>query len=206
MKRNWRLVWLIALLLSCAAATAVVIVTYRPPQENPRERNYNEWLTDLRRKIRTLTAERHYREAERLIRNYLKYAPDDNEMRRLLGKILFDGGNRSGALNVYYSVLMRDPGDFIARNNFAVTLMYEKRPEEALKEFSDAYESSAHEGFIGINLCKACRLCGDAATADRLMESLGKRYPDKLEVPFDALLLGDDVERVVAGNKKKPVR
>lgn len=206
MKLNWRLVCLIVLLLSCAAGTAVVILTYRPPQENPRERNYNEWLIDSRRKIRTLAAEHHYFEAERMVRNYLKSVPDDNEMRRLLGKILFAGGNRAGAQNVYYTALMRDPGDFIARNNFAVTLLYENRFDEALKEFLDAYESSDHEGFIGMNLCKVYKLAGDAAQAGRLMESLGRQYPDKLEVPFDALLIGDDIESIVVRRKKAASR
>ena len=201
MKLNWRLVWLIVLLLCCAAATAVVIVTYRPPHEKEHERNYNEWLTSWRKKIRTLVAEQHYPEAERLIRNYLGYAPDDNEMRRLLGKILFDGGNRAGALNVYYSALMRDPGDFVARNNFAVTLLYGRRGDEALREFADAYESSGREGFIGMNLCTAYAFCGDAEKAAALKESLSKQNQGKIEVPFDALLLGDDMKSIPGAGK-----
>ena len=202
MKLNWRLIWLLVLLLCCAASTAVVIVTYRPPHEKERERNYNEWLTSWRKKIRTLVAERHYPEAERLIRNYLNYAPDDNEMRRILGKILFDGGNRAGALNVYYTVLMREPGDFIARNNFAVTLLYVRRVDEALKEFFDAYEGSGHEGFIGMNLCAAYAFCGEADKAAALRESLNKQYQGRIEVPFEALLLGDDIGKIPGADKK----
>ena len=205
MKLNWRLVWLIALLLCCAAATAVVIVTYRPPPEDPRERNYSEWLSSRRKRIRALMAEQHYPEAERLIRNYLDYVPDDNEMRRLLGKILFDGGNRAGALKVYYAALMRDPTDFIARNNFAVALLYNRRADEALREFSDAYEASDREWFIGMNLAAAYRVCGDAAKSAALKESLSKQYPGKSEVPFDALRLGDDVGNI-PGVGKTPAR
>ena len=196
MKLNWRLICLIALLLCCAAATAVVIVTYRPPHEKSGERNYNEWLTSWRKKIRMLVAEQHYPEAERLIRNYLDYVPDDNEMRRLWGKIIFDGGNHAGALNVYYAALIHDPGDFIARNNFAVTLMYNRRSAEALKEFLDAYDSSGREGFIGMNLCAAYGLCGETEKAGRLRESLDKQYQGRIEVPFDALLLGNDIGNI----------
>lgn len=196
MKLNWRLVWLIILLLCCAAATAVVIVTYRPPHENPRERNYNDWLAGRRKRIRTLVAEQYYPEAERLIRNYLNYAPDDNEMRRLLGKILFDGGNRAGALNVYYTALMRDPGDFVARNNFAVTLLYSRRADEALKEFVDAYESSGREGFVGMNLSAAYAFCGEKEKSAALREAVSKQYPGRIETPFDALVLGDDIGNI----------
>ena len=142
----------------------------------------------------------------KFIRNYLNYAPDDNEMRRLLGKILFDGGNRAGALNVYYTALMRDPGDFVARNNFAVALMYNRRSAEALREFLDAYENSGHEGFIGMNLCSAYTFTGEVEQAKRLREALGKQYSGKIEVPFDALLLGEDIGGISSDAGKPPVK
>lgn len=206
MKLNLRLVWLIVLLLCCAAATAVVIVTYRPAHEPEHGHNYNEWLASRRKKIRALAAERHYSEAERLLRNYLDYVPDDNEMRRLLGKILFEGGNRAGALNVYYAVLIRDPGDFVARNNFAVALVYNGRFGEALKELADAYENSGREGFVGMNLAAAYDLNGNAEKARELLEAAERQNQGRIEIPFDALLLKHGDGNIPGAGGRSPVR
>lgn len=199
MKANGRLFFLIVVLLLCAAATTAVILSYRPPHETTTEHNYNEWLTDWRRKIRVIAGEGRYSEAERLLRNYLNYAPDDNEMRRLLGKLLFDGGNRSGALKAYYAILLRDPGDFIARNNFAVALVGDRRLDEAVREFADAYEASGHEGFIGLNLVGAYALSGAEKAARELTAEIDKQYHGRVEVPFDALMLGG-TSKVLAGD------
>ena len=100
---NWRLWLLLAFLLGCAAATAAVIVTYRAPVDPQVERHHAEWTVHWKRRVNTMIASRRYPEAERAIRNYLRYAPDDGNMRRMLGKALCENGKAADALEVYYA-------------------------------------------------------------------------------------------------------
>ena len=64
---------------------------------------------------------------------------------------IYRNGKISEAENLLRSLLLRDPGDHICRNNYAVCLMKRKRIE-AVMELEKAWQGSGRRNFIGRNL------------------------------------------------------
>jgi len=186
-----RLVFLLALLIGCAALTAMVIVTYRAPFDPQVERNYAEWVAHWKRSVAAMVRERHYPEAERTIRNYLRYAPDDGEMRRILGKVLCENGNYAEALDVYYVALLKDPEDFVARNNYGVALTRRHQLVDAERELQEAFEASGGECYIGFNLSRVYARRGKVEESRRILRRVitDLRRDGGPNIPDDAVVL-----------------
>ena len=148
---------MLAILGVFGAANAAVMFTGRrgPVQQNAWEQT--ELPARWKSRVNRMIGEGHRQEAILMLRNYLRYAPADGDMRRLLGKLLFEEGRYEEAYDTYYAALMNDSGDFVARNNMGVVLMKLGRREEALLELKDALDASGEEPFIAANL--AC--CSD---------------------------------------------
>ena len=137
-----------------------------------------------------MISEHRRQEAITTLRNYLRHAPDDGNMRRLLGKVLFESGRYDEARDAYYAALLNDPGDFVARNNMGVVLMKQGHAEDALREFKEAFDASGQEIFIAANLLCWYKNSGDTAGAGNIWNSVrdGVRGGEVM-VPDDALML-----------------
>ena len=149
-----------------------------------------------RERVFKMIGERHHQEAITTLRNYLRHAPEDGNMRRLLGKVLFESGRYDEARDAYYAALLNDPGDFVARNNMGVVLMRQRHAEEALREFKEAFDASGQEVFIAANLACCCESVGDTVGAGNIWKAVreGMRGGEVM-IPEDALMLAD-AERI----------
>ena len=188
---NRRLGFLLALLLGCAAATAAVIMTYRAPLDPQVERSYAEWTAHWKHRLEEMIRAKRYPEAERAIRNYLRHAPEDGRMRRMLGKVMCENGNYAEAGEVYYVSLLKTPGDFVARNNLGVTLARRRRLADARRELREAYEISDGAEFIGFNLSRVHAMMGEKEEAQRILKLVvkGLRRSGGPRIPEDAVML-----------------
>lgn len=191
---NWRFGVLLAILLVCVAATAVVIMNYSAA---PDEDNWSV-QADFRAKSKSrmwdLVQEQRYAEAERIISSYLKAVTDDVGMRCLLSKVMYKSGNYSGAIKTCYAVLLKNPRDFIARNNLGVALAKSNRLGEAERELEDAFEFSDGEGFIGLNLGRIYVLRGKYSEAQLLFETVMEELHQERRVYIpDSVVMLDGV-------------
>ena len=186
-----RLWFLLVLLLGCAAATAAVIMTYQAPVDQQIGRSYAEWLANWRISVMAMVRDRRYPEAERAIRSYLRYVPEDGKMRSLLGKVLCGNGNYAEAADVYYVILLNDPGNFIARNNLGVVLARKRQPDEAVRELQEAFEISGGESFIGFNLSRVYSQLGYEEKAQQMLRMVVSklRRSGEPRIPEDAVLM-----------------
>lgn len=175
------------------ASNAAVLLSGRsvPARQNVWEQT--ELPARWRSRVSTLIGEGRRQEAILMLRNYLRSAPDDVNMRRLLGKVLFESGRYDEARDVYYAVLMNDPGDFVARNNMGVILMKQGLRDDARRELEDAFNASAQEGFIAANLICCYEQTGNTAEAANVWKTVREaaRQGGGLMVSDDALMLAD---------------
>ena len=175
------------------ASNAAVLLTGRsvPARQNVWEQT--ELPAKWKSRVSTLIGEGRRQEAILMLRNYLRSAPDDVNMRRLLGKVLFESGRYDEARDVYYAVLMNDPGDFVARNNMGVILMKQGHRDDARRELEDAFNASAQESFIAANLICCYERTGNTAEAANVWKTVREaaRQGGMLTISDDALMLAD---------------
>lgn len=185
--------FMLAVLGAVAAANAAVVFTGKglPEQRNSWENTElpEKWKSRVVRMI----GEGHRQEAILMLRSYLRYAPDDGNMRRLLGKVLFEVGRYDEARAAYYAVLMNDPGDFVARNNMGVVLMKQGNAADARRELKEALDASEQEAFIAANLACCHERSGDVSGAESIWRVVREsmRNNGELMIPEDALMLAD---------------
>lgn len=175
------------------ASNAAVVLTGKSMPERQNVWEQTELPAKWRYRVSNLLVEGRSQEAILMLRNYLRNAPDDMNMRRLLGKVLFESGRYDEARDVYYAVLMNDPGDFVARNNMGVILMKKGFRNDAKRELEDAFYASAQEAFIAANLVCCHELSDNTAEVADVWKTLGEviRNGGVLMVPDDALMLAD---------------
>lgn len=182
------------------ASNAAVVLTGKavPARQNVWEQT--ELPSRWRARVSNLIDEGRRQEAILMLRNYLRSVPDDVNMRRLLGKALFESGRYDEARDVYYAVLMNDPGDFVARNNMGVILMKQGLRDDARRELEDAFNTSAQESFIAANLIWCYEHSDRTAEAENIRKTVREamRQGGGLTVSDDALMLADaeTVERL----------
>ena len=171
-----------------AANAAVVLVGRRVAAHDVREQT--ELVKNWKARVNDMIEDRRQQEAVTSLRNYLRHAPDDGNMRRLLGKVLFESGRYGEARDAYYAALLNDPGDFVARNNMGVVLMKQGHAEDALREFKEAFDASGQEVFIAVNLACWYGISGDTASAGNIWNAVreGVRGGEVM-IPEDALML-----------------
>lgn len=177
---------LLVILVILAAVNAAVLLTGKGLSGRRDVWEQTELPAKWKERVHNMIGEHHYQEAIAALRNYLRHAPDDGNMRRLLGKVLFDSGRYDEARDAYYAALLNDPGDFVARNNMGVVLMKQGLAGDALREFREAYNASGQESFIAVNLAGWHMLAGDAAGANGVWNGVGE-----VMIPEDALMLAD---------------
>ena len=185
---------MLAILGIFGAANAAVMFTGRGAPERQNVWEHTELPAKWKSHVFKMIGEGHRQEAILMLRDYLRYAPADGDMRRLLGKMLFEEGRYDEAYDTYYAALMNDPGDFVTRNNMGVVLMKLGRREEARREFKDAYDASGEEPFIAANL-----VCCDEPSGDASYDSA-----PPVMIPEDALMLAD-MAKIRAAQKNAAV-
>ena len=172
-----------------AANAAVVFIGRHFARQDVREQT--ELVKKWRERVSDMIAERRQQEAITTLRNYLRHSPGDGEIRRMLGKVLFDSGRFEEARETYYAALLKDPDDFVSRNNMGVVLMKLGRERDALRELEDAFNDSEQGVFVAANLAFSYDLVGDRANAARFREVMrsGARNNTEELIPEDALML-----------------
>ena len=188
--------FLLAILGAFAAANAAVVFTGRHfARQDLREQT--ELVQRWRERVSDMIAERRYQEAITALRNYLRHSPGDGEIRRMLGKVLFDVGRYEEARETYYAALLKDPDDFVSRNNMGVVLMKLGREKDALRELEDAFNDSEQGVFVAANLAYSYDLAGDRANAARFRKIMSDGVRNNTEelIPEDALMLDAEALR-----------
>ena len=172
-------------------AAVVLFGKSAPARQNVWEQT--ELPARWRSRVSNLLNDGRRQEAILMLRNYLRSAPGDVNVRRLLGKALFESGRYDEARDVYYAVLMNDPGDFVARNNMGVVLVKQGLLDDARRELEEAFNTSAQESFIAVNLGCCHELAGNAAEAANVWKTVREVTSDGdgVMAPDDALMLED---------------
>ena len=185
--------FMLAILGALAAANAAVVLTGKKLPEQRNSWENTELQERWRHRVIKMLGDGHRQEAILTLRGYLRHAPDDGNMRRLLGKVLFETGRYDEARDAYYAVLMNDPGDFVARNNMGVVLMKQGKTGDALREFRNAFDASEQEVFVAANLACCLEQSEDAPGAENIWRAVreGVRNNGDLMIPEDALMLAD---------------
>ena len=185
--------FMLAVLGGLAVANAAVVLTRKGPPEQRNSWENTELPEKWKSRVVKMIGEGHRQEAILMLRGYLRYAPGDGNMRRLLGKVLFDVGRYEEARDAYYAALMSDPGDFVARNNMGVVLMKQGRVNDARRELKAAFDASEQEVFVAANLARCHELSGDAPGAENLRRVVREavRNNGDVMIPDDALMLTD---------------
>ena len=149
-KRN--LIFLAVILGAVFYGTSLVITsTAVPVRQGGEEELSGKYLRSLKVRIYELVEKKQFAEAEIIFRRIRKLEPGNKMILRLGSLIFYRNGKISEAENLLRSLLLRDPGDHICRNNYAVCLMKRKRIE-AVKELEKAWQGSGRKNFIGRNL------------------------------------------------------
>jgi|GEM_PF-2998381 len=185
--RGWGVV---ALLLGCLLLTAAVVLGHGGADEQRNVPEQEALLIEWKSSVADMVRQHRYREAVSMLRNYLRHAPRDRGMRRLLGKVLYETRRYAEARDVCYVALLHDPDDHVARNNLGVVLAAQDRLPEALRELREAFAGSGQELFIGANLAKVYELAGDPRSAGEVWQVLSGTVRDgEADIPEDALIL-----------------
>ena len=192
-----------------AAANAAVMLTghFFARQDDVREQA--ELMKRWKERVSELIGEQRHQEAISALRNYLRHAPDDGNIRRMLGKVLFAAGRYEEARETYYAALLNDPDDFISRNNIGVVLVKMGRRRDALRELNEAFDVSEQGVFVAANLARCHELYGDASAAAKYREIMRKGARNNAEelVPEDALMLdAEEVRRLQVAAVEKTAR
>ena len=184
---------LLVILGGGAAANLAVVLAGKGFPAQHEVWDQTELPAQLKERVIQMIGDRHYPEAIQALRNYLRYDPKDGDMRRLLGKVLFDSGRYDEARDAYYAVLLNDPDDFVARNNMGVVLMKQGRVNDARRELKDAFDASGRELFVAANLAKSYEQSGNSAEAGKIWNSIREDVHDSggVVIPDDALMLAD---------------
>jgi Flp pilus assembly protein TadD len=175
------------------ASNALVVLSGKSASARQNVWEQTELPARWRSRVSNLLGDGRRQEAILMLRNYLRSAPGDVNVRRLLGKVLFESGRYDEARDVYYAVLMNDPGDFVARNNMGVVLAKQGLWDDARRELEEAFNASAQESFIAANLGCCHELAGNRAEAANVWKSVREvtSEGDGVMAPDDAFMLED---------------
>ena len=186
---------LLVLLVLCLFLTMAVIFSHGVANDQGNALEQEMLLEEWKSSVSDMVRQQRYREAVPTLRNYLRHAPKDSGMRRLLGKVLFEIRRYREAGDVYYVALLHDPEDFVARNNLGVVLAKQGKLQDSLRELREAFGSSERELFVGANLARVYELSGDPRAAGEVWRSLSgaARGAGEAQIPDDALILDNAV-------------
>ena len=128
----------------------VTASTTVPVREKGSSEKSVRYLRTLERRLYELVEKKQFPEAEIVFRRLWKLKTDRNIL--CLGSVVcFRNGKLNEAENLLRNFLMRNPGDFVCRNNYAMVLAAKDRVE-AVREMEKAWYDSGKKAYIGRNL------------------------------------------------------
>ena len=187
-KRN--LIILLSLLCLILYGTSLVVgSTVVPSRKGVLQEHAGLYQRNLQQKLLMLVKEKRFPEAEIVFRRLLKLDPRNRYIRRLGSLVLYHNEKYNEAEVLLRNMLLRNPGDFICRNNYAMVLTVKKQPR-ALKEFFKAWQDSGGSSFIETNM----RRCAGIFKLDPPPANQTKKAESAyLEtIPLDAICIGEE--------------
>lgn len=154
-KRNF--VILGALLCGVVYGTFLVASsTTVPVREKSTPEKSALYLRSLERRLYVLVEKKQFPEAEIVFRRLRKLKTERSIL--CLGSVVcYRNRKFNEAENLLRNLLLRDPGDFVCRNNYAMVLAARNRME-AVREMEQAWRDSGKKAFIGKNLLYCARV------------------------------------------------
>ena len=134
-------------------SSLVVSTTAVPIQESKNSPREKQYLRSLQLQLLKAVQEKRFSEAEMFFRRISKMDKVSAMVQRLGSVALYHNGKLNECEKQLRNLLLRNPKDFICRNNYAMVLMAKKRPQ-ALAEFVRACEDSRRSSFIEKNLLR----------------------------------------------------
>lgn len=174
------------------ATSLVVSFTEIPVREDVAQRQEKRYLRSLKIQLLKAVQEKRFAEAEMFFRRIKKMDKNVSPMVLRLGSCaLYYNGKLNDAETLLRNLLLRNPGDFICRNNYAAVLMKQGRIQ-AVGEFFRACEESG--GITGIE--NNLRRCA---------EKFKTELPRNLAVSKNknAVIPGESVDLIVFEEEKK---
>ena len=188
MKKHLPLVFLLFFLFSVVGGTIWLIMTY-PHRKAPAVRDYNlsqKRVQALKNQVVLFVQKKKYREAENLLRRIIEALPGNKKAVLMRGKVFFLRGEHTRAERIFHQVIIADPGNAVARNNFGVLLVAKGLYESGIRMLISASEISGGAGYIQQNIYQAYLLEGNLPRAQQYWETAAK---DSSVPPEEALLL-----------------
>ena len=181
---------LLALLCLILYGTSLVVgATVVPARKGVSQEQANLYRRNQQQQLLTLVKEKRFAEAEIVFRRVLKLDPGNRYIRRLGSVVLYHNGKYNEAEVLLRNMLLRAPGDFICRNNYAMVLTVKKQPR-ALKEFFKAWQDSGGSPFIEENMRRSSKALNLELSPAGQVKKAGSAYLET--VPLDAICTGEE--------------
>lgn len=143
---------LLALVLAIFYGTSLVVSsTIVPLHEKEAASPEKNYLRSLQLRLFEAVREKRFAEAEIYFRRINKSGTPSAMVRRLGSVALYRNGKLNEAEKLLHNLLLRNPSDFICRNNYAMALMA-RGQMQAVAELVKACKDSGRSPFIEKNL------------------------------------------------------
>ena len=139
---------LLGLLIVVAGATGAVIFTHPNEASIPITPPGMQIFFHWKNRIASLVREGRFAEAEQLALRMRHVFPYQHFPDYLLGRICYETGRYDEAAAIFRMLLLRSPGDAIARNNLGMTLLRLQRYEQSLREVQIAAGMRPNDGYL----------------------------------------------------------
>ena len=170
----------------------VVSSTAVPVRENETTLQAKNYFRSLQLQLLQAVQERRFAEAEMFFRRINKLDKVPPMVQRLGSVALYHNGKLNEAEKLLRNLLLRNPGDFVCRNNYAMVLTAKERPQ-ALAEFIRAGKDSGGSAFIEKNL-RRCAAKFKVELPRSEESSKEGRSPVFTGVPVDAVIFGEEMK------------
>lgn len=187
-KRNFIILSLLLVALFYGSSL-VMSSTVVPPSETSDAETPEKYLRSLKMQLHDAVHKKRFHEAEVIFRRTLKLDPRNRMIRRLGSVVYYHNGKLNEAENLLRNLLLRNPGDFVCRNNYAMVLLAKKNPK-AFNELKKAWLDSEGTPFILNNLKYCAKVFGQKLSPDENAEE-------------DLLLAVPPVDAIAVDEEKK---
>ena len=160
MVNRGRFLVLLGILIAVAGATGAVIFTHPTGASVSAAPVGMQIFFHWSNRITSLMREEHFVEAEQLALRMRHVFPNQPLPERVLGRIYYETGRYDEAAAIFQVLLLRSPGDAVARNNLGMTLLRLQRYEQSLRELQTAARILPEDGYVRYNLEQVAGLAG----------------------------------------------
>lgn len=188
MKRSKRTLLILGAFLGVIFYSTFLVVssTSVPVREYDKSDTPKAYLRTLQLRLYELVTQKKFTEAEIVFKRIRKLNPDNRSILRLGSVVCYRNGKLNEAENLLKNLLLRNPEDFICRNNYGMVLMAKDRVE-AVRELQKAWENSGGLTFIGKNLQRCAKRFNVKLTAE-----IPEEDNEFLNIPPDAISAAEE--------------